>query len=221
MMHWQGGYKYLENHGIVVVMSKQEGFSPPGEAADDIDLVMLMRATAQQDRAAFSRLYRATVRRLYPTALRVTGQAELAEDALSETYIQVWRKAKDYDTGRGSVIGWLSVLCRSRALDILRKRGLVDAGLNEEVVRESSSCCDASSPVDLLQSTESNTALHQALAELGEQQRQLIGLAYFRGYSHSQLAACTGVPLGTVKTQIRRGVDRLKSLMEGISHEQS
>lgn len=186
---------------------------------DDIDLVMLLQAIGLKDRTAFEMLYDATAYKLYSIAYRITQQRELVEDVLSEVYLQVWRQAHRFDPARGSAMAWLTVLCRSRALDVLRKQLKIATYCDQAEALVSVQENEAKQPQDLLESIESASALHDALTCLDEQQRQLLALAYFRDYSHSQLASYTGLPLGTVKTEIRRGIEKLRTLMNGGSNE--
>jgi len=217
-MHLPDAYKCLANPGIVSLMDEPNRHIETDQQLDAIDLAMLLVSVANNDRSAFTSVYEATARQLYGIALRVTRQADLAEDALSEAYLQVWRQARQFNPARGSAMAWLTVICRSRALDILRKRGTVEVSDPQQDIQDRQGH-DTPGPSELLECVESSSALHQALIQLNEQQRQLLGLAYFKGYSHSELARYTGLPLGTVKTQLRRGVDKLRDLMNGGSHE--
>jgi len=217
-MQLPDAYKCSGNRGIVPSMDEQSRHFETDQQLDAIDLAMLLGSVANNDRSAFTLVYEATARQLYGIALRVTRQADLAEDALSEAYLQVWRQAQQFDPARGSAMAWLTVICRSRALDLLRKRSTVEIpDLRQDIPDRQGN--DTPEPSQLLESVESSSALHQALIQLNEQQRQLLGLAYFKGYSHSELARYTGLPLGTVKTRLRRGVDKLRDLMNGGSHE--
>lgn len=186
-----------------------------GEAnntAYEAELTRLLGAIELGDRAAFDMFYRLTVPRLAAIAQRVTQKTELAEEVLSDVYLQVWNRADRFDDSRGSVLAWLTILCRSRSLDRVRRNraGAMGDALSIDDVPESVS---EEQPQDLLLTVEANTALHTALESLDEQQRQLLSLAYFKGYSHSELAALTGIPIGTVKTRIRRAVILLKEML--------
>lgn len=175
-------------------------------------LVDLLRAVQNKDRSAFEGFYDATVQRVFGLALRITRRQELAEEVVSDVYLQVWQKAASYSSERGNVIAWLCVLCRSRALDALRRNNtaIQQAVVVQDSVPELTDNCE---PVDLLHAVEQGSAVHTALGKLTEQQRQLVGLAYFRGYTHSELAAMTDMPVGTVKTHLHRAMIRLKELM--------
>ena len=181
----------------------------PGPASN---LPALVNAVKAKNRDAFEALYDATVQRIFSLALRITRQHELAEEVVSDVYLQVWQKADSYSAERGKVIAWLCVLCRSRALDALRRdsAGVRQATVSLDAVAEEE---DLREPPDLLQSVEQGSAIHVALGELNEQQRQLVALAYFRGHTHSELATITGMPIGTVKTHLHRAMIKLKEIM--------
>ncbi len=175
-------------------------------------LAELLQAVARNDRPAFEAFYNATSERVLSVALRITHKMEIAEEVVGDVYLQVWRQADRFDAARGNALAWLTMLGRSRALDTVRKNSSVPthaaAPISEAPEAQASEC-----PPDMLLAVEQNSALHAALAALKPDQRQLLALAYFRGYSHSELSQFTGMPLGTVKTQLRRTVSKLKKLM--------
>jgi len=178
----------------------------------DADLAALLARVAAGDERAFAQLYDATIDRVFALARRITGDPSIAEDAVGDVYLQVWHHASTYRSARGTVMAWMTVLCRTRALDALRRTGTAvrraEAPLDDIDVTDR-----APSAPDLLAATERESRLHAALAELTTEQRQLLALAYFRGHTHAELAALTGAPLGTVKTQLHRATQKLKQLM--------
>jgi len=178
----------------------------------ETDLPALLKAVKAKNRDAFEALYDATVQRIFSLALRITRQQELAEEVVGDVYLQVWQQADSYTQERGKVIAWLCILCRSRSLDALRRdnTAIRKSTVGLDTVPESADSCE---PPDLLQSVEQGSAIHAALEKLNEQQRQLVALAYFRGYTHSELAAFTNMPIGTVKTHLHRAMIRLRELM--------
>jgi RNA polymerase sigma-70 factor (ECF subfamily) len=126
-------------------------------------------------------------------------------------YLQVWHKAHTFNIEKGTVIAWLLMICRSRSLDALRRIKNLKQWVNsEEILLDLS---DSIEPFDLLITLDSQSKIHTALMCLSESQRQIISLAYFRGYSHQQLANFTGMPLGTVKTELRQAKKRLASFI--------
>lgn len=172
----------------------------------------LLLAVVNNDRHAFEAFYDATVDRALSLVLRITQQIETAEEVVSDVYLQVWRQADRFDSTRGNALAWLTVLCRSRALDAIRKNNTTPTHCAVPIseVRETES---QEIPQDLLAAVEQNSAVHAALKQIEPDQRQLLALAYFRGYTHSELADITGLPLGTVKTQLRRTLHKLKEFM--------
>ena len=186
----------------------------PSDADAHADWV---RALAGGDEAALGRLYDATLGKVYGFALRLTGKPEAAEEVVGEVYLQVWRQADRYDGERGSVMAWLMMLTRSRALDSLRRADPAESHPEPDALlvdREG----EGSRPLDSLLELEEHSRLAEALAALAPVQRQLIALAFYRDLSHQEIADYSGLPLGTVKSHIRRALDKLRPLLEGVRH---
>jgi RNA polymerase sigma-70 factor (ECF subfamily) len=152
------------------------------------------------------------VGRVYSIALRITRNAAQAEEVTEDTFWQTWREAPRFDPARGTVLAWILTIARSRALDSLRTRDPAELVEDVEALHEAQ-CGHGASPLDLLGATQTDHALHRALAQLDAQPRQLIALAFFKGLTHDEIAAQSGVPLGTVKSHIRRGLATLKTLL--------
>lgn len=186
---------------------------PPMQSDDDGTLVLCLEGMLARDQNALGRLYDATAGRLYGVALRIVRQPELAEEVVSDTYFQAWRDCSRYDATRGKVLAWLLIICRSRALDALRRRdeAMTHPDPNELAEQQS----DRENPQDLLAVTQENATLHAALVQLSPLQRQLVALAFFRGYSHSEIEQHTGIPLGSVKTHIRKALAILRDALGG------
>lgn len=178
-------------------------------AASDEQLLAWVRAVARQDEQAFSELYRATVGRVYGVALRFVRSRESAEEVTEDVFVQVWRTAASFDANRGRVLTWLLTIARSRALDYLRRDEPAEPHEDPDSLRGDQQD-DTPGPQDLLQLTQSHQALHRALGVLSPVQRQLLGLAFFRGLTHQEIAEHAQLPLGTVKTHVRRGLDMLR-----------
>ncbi len=145
-----------------------------GEASD---LASLIKEVKAKNRDAFEALYDATVQRVFSLAMRITQHRGLAEEVVSDVYLQVWQTAASYSPERGKVIAWLSILCRSRALDTLRRdnTAIRQMAVGLDTIPEPEDVCD---PSDLLQSIEENTAIHAAVGQLTERQRQLVAQVY-------------------------------------------
>jgi RNA polymerase sigma-70 factor (ECF subfamily) len=189
-------------------------------AADDeaVRLDELVAAVAQQDEAALGQLYDATLPRVYGVSVRITRDAKLAEDVCEEVYWQVWREALRFDPARGRALTWILTIARSRALDSLRRKEDADPHPDPASLGGPDGSMEAN-PQDLLEAMQRNHALHAALAALDAIPRQLLSLAYFRGLTHEEIAAQTGMPLGTVKSHLRRSLDTMRSLLAGIDKE--
>ncbi len=187
---------------------------PPAE--DDNALRECLEGICEQNQSALGRFYDLTVSRVYSVALRIVRRADLAEEVVSDVFVQVWRDAYRYDDERGKVLGWLLVIARSRALDLLRRQ---DEAFSHpepyELVSEPEST--QRQPEDLLAAAQAGTALHAALEKLNPLQRQLLSLAFFRGFTHSEIVEHMGLPLGTVKTHIRRALDVLRKSLGSAS----
>lgn len=173
---------------------------------DDTDL--LLHRCAGGDRAAFRMLYDRWGNRLYGIALRITREAALAADATQDAFVQIWQQAHRFDPNRGSTETWLVGIVRYRALDIVRRRAREIPG-HEAEERED----DAPDALARLVSSAEGAALHRCLGELEEDRRRLVVMAFVDGLSHSELAERMSVPLGTVKSWIRRSLISLRGCL--------
>jgi len=163
------------------------------------------------DEGALAALYDHSAALVYGVALRILGNREDAEEVTLDVYRQIWRDSWRFDPGRGTVAAWLVTLARSRALDYSRRRPR--AGVPLETQRD---------PADLAPNPEDAAALAQfrrrvrrALEALAAAERQAIELACFGDLTHAEIARALGQPLGTVKTRIRRGLERLREQLGG------
>lgn len=184
------------------------------EQPDDL-LMDLIDRVAQRDEAALKALYDLTSSKLYGLSMRVVGKAEWAEDALQETFLQIWRNAGDYRASLSPPMAWLGLIARSRSLDYLRRRSAERTHLTDEIDDAMSDTLegDSPNPMDTTLASQQAWALHQCLGKLENRQREVVSLAYLRDLSHSELAQQLSLPLGTVKTWIRRGLDQLRTCM--------
>jgi len=143
------------------------------------------------------------------------GKREWAEDVLQEAFLTIWRIAGDYKASLSPPMAWLGLIVRSRGLDFLRRRASDRADLMQELddVLTDTVAGDSPNPMDTTQASEQAWALHQCLGRLEHKQREVVSLAYLRDLSHSELAEQLKLPLGTVKTWIRRGLEQLRGCM--------
>lgn len=186
--------------------------SDPCAAATEAQLQQWIAAVVSQDERALAALYDATVTRVFGLVRRIVGRTALAEEVVEDAYFQVWRQAVRFDPARGKALTWLLAMARSRALDALRREARfrhdsLDAQAAPEVASE------APDIDELLDLARHRADLHQALMRLGAQPRQLVSLAFLRGLSHEEIAAQTQLPLGTVKSQIRRALASLRQTL--------
>ena len=174
-------------------------------------LADLVRRVMDQDQAALSALYEALSGRVYACALRLTRQVAMAEEVTQDTFWQVWRQAPRFDPQRGQVPGWVLNITRSRALDALRvqKRDRQHA----QVLAQDESDALDTDPLDLVDGLQRDTRLLHVLARLDPLKRQLIALAYYRGLTQDEIAVQTGLPLGTVKSHLRRTLAALRAAL--------
>lgn len=189
--------------------------APPQPAASTIDPKLLARVV-KGDHQAFSQLYDQSSTLLYTLALRILGSREEAAELLQEVYLEVWRKVARYDAGRGTPIGWLITLTRSRAIDRLRARGSrsphqTSDPLNGPLVGQIADRTPG--PFEARADQELRNQIHSALASLPQAQQQAIELAYYEGLSHTEIAEQLNQPLGTVKTRIKLGMAKLRELL--------
>ena len=158
--------------------------------------------------AAMAQLYDRYSAIVYSVALRVLGDTGAAEDVVQEIFMQLWRKPESFDANRGSLAAWLAVIARHRAIDALRKRK------PENDIAEVVIALD----LDLEEEAGRKIAIEKvrgALAGMPPEQRKAVELAFFEGLTHSEVAAKTGEPLGTVKTRIRSALMTLRKTMVG------
>lgn len=172
--------------------------------------VELLHAVARGDEEALARLYDQYRVILFGLLVRILGSREEAEDVLQDVFIQVWRRANDFDEARGKPFTWLVTLTRSRAIDRLRLLG------SRQRLAESAGKDQADQVSDALSDTiqaGQREIVQKALAELPSEQKQALVLAYFEGLTQSEIASQLGTPLGTVKTRMRAGMNKLRSLL--------
>ena len=172
--------------------------------------VALLQAIARGDEAALARLYDQYRVILFGLLVRILNSREEAEDVLQEVFLQVWRRAGDYDEQRGKPFTWLVTLTRSRAIDRLRALGsrqrLATSAAQEQPE-------EASDALKETYRSEQKEIVRRALADLPEEQRRTLLLAYFEGLTQSEIAAKINAPLGTVKTRMRSALTKLRETL--------
>ena len=176
------------------------------------ELLDLIAKVKNRDRAAFALLYDRTAAKLFGVTLRILSQRDLAEDALQECFVTVWERAGDYDAVKGSVMGWLITIARHRAIDLLRRRAHHSdrPGSDEDALLAltagASDRADRGAELD---------ALWRCLKEIEAEPRRAVLLAYAYGLTHEELSRRLTTPIGTIKSWIRRSLERLKRCLDG------
>jgi RNA polymerase sigma-70 factor (ECF subfamily) len=173
-----------------------------------VDEEKLLRQIAQGDRAAFLRLYDLRAAKVHGLSLHILRDLHAAEEVTQDTFMRVWERAGSYHASKGKVLPWLLTITRRLAIDRIRsqsRRIQVSFSIDEDWLKI---------PDPDSETEESRwRSLAFALRDLPQEQRQSIELAYYQGMSHSQIAELIGVPLGTVKTRIRLGMQKLRKAM--------
>jgi len=189
----------------------------PASAIRGERLAWLLARIALGDQRAFAELYRAASPHLYAVAVRIVLNGALAEEMLQEAFVSVWHHAGTYDAAKSQPITWLTSIVRNRCLDWLRRRDVDTEPLSRDDDEHGGwePPSDGPSPVDLLLAAADAQALRGCVDALEPGPRQAIALAFFQGLSHSELASQMREPLGTVKSWVRRGLDRLKRCLDG------
>ena len=181
----------------------------------DTQLIALIDRVALADESALKELYEMTSSKLSGVAVRVVSNKGWAEDVLQEAFINIWRIAGDYKASLSPPMAWMCLIVRSRGLDFLRRRRSDRADAVQELddVLSDTLEGDSANPMDTALAGEQAWALHQCLSQLDNKQREVVSLAYLRDLSHGELAEQLKLPLGTVKTWIRRGLEQLRGCM--------
>jgi RNA polymerase sigma-70 factor (ECF subfamily) len=167
------------------------------------------------DRDAFTVFYRRHASKLYGLAFKLLGEPQLAADALQDVFLQLWKRRHDYSEKRGQPLVWLSVMCRHRCIDILRSQNafikrtaqLTDATMSWSRDR------DAENPLDDAHLAHLKDLFAAAFTKLPEEQRTILRLAYEKGLSATEIAKKFGLPVGTVKSRVRLGMDKLRQVL--------
>ncbi|WP_206065038.1 ECF RNA polymerase sigma factor SigK [Nocardioides sp. JQ2195] len=183
--------------------------SPEGAGAPD--LAAFFRRASRGDESAFAELYDATAARVHGLVLRVVRDPAQAEEVTQEVYLEVWRTASRFDPSRGSALSWLMTIAHRRSVDRVRSA--------EATSRRDSSYHDQSQTLPHDSTAEAATTaieaqrVRTAMQSLTEVQREALELAYFGGYTHTEVASMLDLPVGTAKTRIRDGLIRLRDTL--------
>lgn len=176
------------------------------------ELAELLRLTAEGDRAAFARLYQATSAKLYGVALRILRRSDLADEAVQDAYLRIWRKASDFDPGRASAIAWMAAITRNRSLDVARLKREIPI---DEAPDAAEVVLDSPTPEAEAELSDELRRLAACLDGLDPDRRAAVLLAYRSGWSREELSERFGRPVATIKTWLRRSLISLRQCLEG------
>ncbi len=176
------------------------------------ELAMALGRAGQGDRIAFRAVYEATSAKLFGVTLRILSDRQLAEDVLQDTYLTVWRKAGSFDPSRASPITWLVTIARNRAIDRLRSGGAARRSTPIDEAFEVAD--DGPSPAQSLEVGDDVRRLNDCLDQLDGRTGGAIRTAFIEGVTYDTLATRENVPLGTMKSWIRRGLLRLRACLD-------
>jgi RNA polymerase sigma factor (sigma-70 family) len=171
------------------------------------ELVAMLQS---RDTAAFNYLYEHYSSALYGVILPIVNETEVANDIMQEVFLSIWKKIETYDPAKGKLFTWMLNIARNASIDLLRSRSFQNTRKNQplmETVNWNNSYHVVQPEIDAI-------GLNKLLEKLKEEQRVLIELSYFKGYTHEEIAEIEGLPLGTVKTRIRNALIQLRNLMK-------
>lgn len=178
--------------------------------ADNADLVVWIGRAAAGDRDAFGKIYDAVAPRMFGLAIKILGDHGEAEEATMDAMVQVWRQSPQYDPERSEALAWLLMITRSRSLDKLRSRKRADAVTDESEDRLGEIPADQPDPEEHHDRDRQAARVRDAVGRLTPEQRSAVEAVYFQGMTHSQVADHYRLPLGTVKTRVRAGIQALR-----------
>lgn len=176
------------------------------------ELALALARAGEGDRSAFKTVYEATSAKLLGVCLRILADRQLAEDVLQDTYLTVWRKASTFDATRASPITWLVTIARNRSIDRLRSASPMRRSVPVEDAHDLADAAPLAS--DVIETTDEVGRLNVCLETLEDKVRTAIRTAFLEGVTYDALASKENVPLGTMKSWIRRGLLRLRSCLE-------
>ncbi len=186
-----------------------------GRNEDDLRLLLRVK---QRDHTALSELYDRYSPLLYSMVLKIVKATDEAEDLLQEIFLQIWNKAEMFAQDKGSVYTWIVTIARRKAIDRLRSKELVNKGQSLDADDNFTAIPDRAYMANPLHATitnEQESLMRNGLAQLSEEQRTILELSYYEGFTQEQISKKLNVPLGTVKTRMRNGLIKLRDNLQG------
>lgn len=184
------------------------------QARDPVDIVAAM--AAGDSGPALNAFYEQYASMVLALLMKMLGSRAEAEEILQDVFVELWRRAPQYDSGRGSVVAWVITVARCRALDALRARSRRHGDRQSEYSEGDVLVTEGGRPDVLVSSTRWHQALRQAFQRLSAEQRAVLELSYFQGMSHGQIADTLGLPVGTVKSRILAGMRSMRTMLPVI-----
>ncbi len=175
------------------------------------ELAELLKLSGRGDEAAFAKLYDATSARAYGLAVRVVRDPSQAEEVAQEAFLEIWRTASRFDVARGSAVSWVLTIVHRKAVD--RVRSAEASTRRDTTYHEGNQGVEHDTTAEAAHASIEARRVRQALDSLTGVQREALELAYFKGYTHTEVATMLDLPLGTAKTRIRDGLIRLRDTM--------
>lgn len=167
----------------------------------------LVAALRNKDDQAFGYLYDHYSGALYSVVKQIVGDAEVSNDVLQETFVNIWRKIELYDESKGRLFTWMLNIARNAAIDKTRSKSFQQSSRQQPI-------SDADGAYGIVKAGVDDFGLKKVLQKLKDEHRLLIDLSYFQGYTHEQISKALDIPLGTVKTRIRTALTQLRSLLQ-------
>lgn len=183
----------------------------PGTGSPGPDMTALLRRCARGDQEAFAALYDASAPRLYGLAVRIVRNPGLAEDVVQEAFLDLWRHSARFDPAQGSALSWMLTITHRKAVD--RVRSMEASSRRDSTYEQRSRQTAFDSTAETAHAGLEGARVRRSLDSLTATQREAVELAYFGGYTHTEIARLLDLPLGTAKTRIRDGLIRLRDTM--------
>lgn len=174
-------------------------------------LTNVVQGMIDRNEESLAEFYDCTLKKVYGLALKITKRHDLAEEVTEDTYMQVWLEAARFDSSRGCIMAWLTTICRSRAIDALRKLDVAESNAEPERLKTETEA--ENNPLNILLALERDSGIYKAMTDLSPRERQLIALSFFKGYTHEEIASQMQMPLGSVKSIIKRAQSKLRSAL--------